>query len=430
MKAKFFLLTGLISGVVIGWAFAFLGLPSIEKNFLYLLGFVTCLAFISLAVMFLFAWNQRALLRTLIGKSAEPVNAIGASETSLLMICVFGITTMVTLAGGFALYRKNASLRILNENHSKKMNELSELLESVKKNNNSFSINKILSDTEKALENNKGSMLSNSVIASITTLSSLCKPYRTIEGDSLSEKKLSPERGQLLTGLCLLQMDSASFTAIKQQVSFSFADLKKVNLKGINLSGADLKGANLHDADLSGANLSEANLQEANFWGANLNDANLHGANLNGANLNWAVLNGATLQAANLNGASLSNAQFRNANLDGAALQWVKSEALLFDSANLTRVDFTGAVLSKANLSGATMHEADLRRVNLSEANLAGAELSKAVVEENWFEKLREWRLTGAKAIQENFKVVNDSTDKWNKPVYRLKKMEKQAEVK
>ena len=430
MKAKSYLLIGATLGAIIGWAFGFLRLPYLEKNLSFLLGFIACLAFISLGVMLLFVWNKRSLLPTLIGKDEETPDAKQISEISpLLTVTAFGVITITVLVGGFELYRQNASLRIQNQKQDKEIREMSDLFDSVKKNNQTFLVNIILSDIDDALKSNPERILSDTIIANMTTLSSMSAPYRYLEGDSLSEKKLSPERGQLLLGLCLLQIDSGSFARIKQQVPFSYADLKGANLKGINLSKADLKGANLQDADLTGANLSEADLQEANFWGAELNNANLSGTNLKRANLSWAELNGTKMQSANLNGAILANTQLRKADLSGANFQWVESEAVLLDGANLTRADFTGAALSKANLNGANMHETDLRRINLSEANLVGAELGKAVVEENWFEKLAEWRLTGVKEIQENFKVENDSTDKWKKPIYRLKKINDKAEV-
>lgn len=430
MKAKSYLLIGATLGAIIGWAFGFLRLPYLEKNLSFLLGFITCLAFIALGVMVLFVWNKRSLLRTLIGKNVMIPDIKQTTGTSpLLILRVLGVVMLMVLVGWLTLYRENASLTIQNQKQSKVIKEMSEMLESVKNNNGDFLVNKILRDVDDALKSNPRRILSDTIIARMTTLSSMSAPYRYLEGDSLSEKKLSPERGQLLLGLCLLQIDSGSFATIKQQVSFSYADLKGANLKGINLSKADLQGANLQDADLTGANLGEADLQEANFFGVKLNNANLSGSNLKRANLSWAELNGAKMQSANLNGAILANTQLRKADLRGATFQWVESEAALLDGANLTRADFTGAALSKTNLNGANMNETDLRRINLREATSVGATLNKAVVEENWFEKLNEWRLTGAKEIQENFKVVNDSTDKWKKPIYRLKKINDKAEV-
>ncbi len=60
--------------------------------------------------------------------------------------------------------------------------------------------------------------------------------------------------------------------------NLAFADLKGINLEGMNLSGADLAFANLKGANLSGAELSGAELSYANLYNANLSGANLFGS--------------------------------------------------------------------------------------------------------------------------------------------------------
>ncbi|HZO75773.1 MAG TPA: pentapeptide repeat-containing protein [Ktedonobacteraceae bacterium] len=69
------------------------------------------------------------------------------------------------------------------------------------------------------------------------------------------------------------------------QPDLSGANLRDIDLRGINfiktnLSGADLYGNLLTNADLARANLSEANLEEADLSGARVVNANLTRANL------------------------------------------------------------------------------------------------------------------------------------------------------
>ena len=92
------------------------------------------------------------------------------------------------------------------------------------------------------------------------------------------------------------------------------ADLRDVNLSGVelrytNLSRANLSWANLSRANLSGANLSCADLSRANLYDADLSRANLSCANLSCADLSRTNLIGANLIGADLIGADLGGGQ-------------------------------------------------------------------------------------------------------------------------
>lgn len=107
--------------------------------------------------------------------------------------------------------------------------------------------------------------LSQSLIGQIAALSYSFKPYRYMEGGSLIEKPLSPERGQLLITLTLLPLDTATLKKIYQSATFQWADLQDADLEKADLRGVILSSANLREVNLSGANLSGANLSEADL---------------------------------------------------------------------------------------------------------------------------------------------------------------------
>ncbi len=158
-----------------------------------------------------------------------------------------------------------------------------------------------------------------------------------------------------------------------EKPALSRADLREVDLSGMDLHEADLRWAYLLKADLSRTNCQKANLigadlSEVNFRGAQLNEANLIGAGLNGANFR-----GANLVRADLSGADLLGVNFSGANLQRAFL----NRAKLFE-ANLRRANLIGANLSEAFLSMTNLREADLNGANLIEANLSKAKLNNA----------------------------------------------------
>ena len=374
----------------------------------FLLGFVACLVFLSLGLILSFVWNKHSFLIRLLVKNPTTKDSKNVAKTNVLIwILVPVIIVLGGLVSSFLIFKQNELSKSQTQYQNKRVEQREELLASIRTSSLVFLMRNILDKVDDELKNNPKRTLSDETIARIAALSYSFKPYRYLEGDSLSEKKYSPERGQLLLALSKMNIDSSSFDKIKSKAPFSSADLREADLIKANLRGADLRKANLNDADLRWANLNEADLRGANLRGANLRKANLRGADLNGTDMRWADLNGADLKRADLNGADLTSAKLRKADLSGSDFKWA---------------DLNGALLNEANLAGVDLSGTDLRRANLNKANLSGVELFKvAVEEENWLEKLNEWRVTGAKEIQERYKIVDDIT---GRSKYRLLKIE------
>src|SRR5919202_729615 len=140
--------------------------------------------------------------------------------------------------------------------------------------------------------------------------------------------------------------------------NLSFANGKRITIRGAKLSGVDLSRTNLSRADLSKADLIGAKL-----IGANLNKAYLSGADLTKANLSGADLVGAKLIGAKLSGANLSGAKLIGANLSGAYLR-----GGYLKGANLIDANLIGA-----NLSGANLYRTKALHTNFYKAIFTGA---------------------------------------------------------
>jgi uncharacterized protein YjbI with pentapeptide repeats len=424
MKGKKHLLVGLVFGIVIGWVFGFLRLPYIEKNTSFLLGFIASLIFIALLFMLLTVWNKRFLHGLLSNKEGER-DAQSTHKTILIWMVLTGVVVLGSIVCSLIIYRQNKFFKLQIQNHDSEMQKMKATVELLQKTNQTPLMSSILEEVGEELRRNPARTLTNATINRIATLSSFLKSYQIIEQDSLSKKKYSIERGQLLQTLLLMNIDSSSFTQIKRRAVFAEADLRGVDFKGLDLSGINLKGAYLKNVDLSSTNLKGANLGGANLWGANLNQANLSNADLQMADLRWAQLNEATLTLANLNEASLLNAQLRKADLNHASFRFAQSGGALFNEANLTNVNLQGSNFTKANLSQADLSESELRPINFSEANLTGVQLNNAIVVENWLEKLKEWHPIGEKELSKSYIIEKGTFGKFNNPVSLLRKIEK-----
>jgi uncharacterized protein YjbI with pentapeptide repeats len=424
MKGKKQLLVGLVFGILIGWILGFLRLPYIEKNTSFLLGFIASLLFISLLFLLLTVWNRRFLQELLSNKEGER-DVQSTPKTILIWRVLTGVVVLGSIVSCLIIYRQNRSFKLQIQSHDNEMQKMKAVVELVQKTNQEPLMSSILKEVGEELSRNPARTLTDATINRIATLSSSFKSYQSIEQDSLSKKKYSAERGQLLRALVLMNIDSRSFTQIKLSVVFAEADLRGADLRGADLSGINLKDAYLKDVDLSRANLKEANLGGANLWGANLNQADLSNAYLQSADLTWAQLNEASLCSTNLNSASLLNAQLRKADLNHASFWWAQLGGTLFNEANLTNANLVSSNFTKANLSYAILSDSDMRGINLSEANLIGVQLSNARVFENWLEQLREWHPIVEKELSKSYIIVSGTFGKFKSPIHQLKKIEK-----
>lgn len=169
--------------------------------------------------------------------------------------------------------------------------EQSYILESSRRSALLFELTAILDEIDEELDvlhmNRGSSNLANSLPdqlsphleARIIALSRSLRPYRYLAGGEITERELSPERGQLLISLAETDLDISQVITLGDfsSADLSGADLSNLNLTGAKLIGADLSRANLTMSDLSSAYLSYASLREAKLYGAVLSD-DIHGS--------------------------------------------------------------------------------------------------------------------------------------------------------
>jgi uncharacterized protein YjbI with pentapeptide repeats len=419
MKRIKHLLIGLFLGLLLGWPLGFLRFPYVEKNFSFWMGFLAALALISFLVLIVKAQNDPSSLplagegNTSPGQASPPIARYSRFLLSGVIVLAFAL-------GSWSFYRHRDAMQrqILGQEHQ--LQEQKAMLAFIKTSNQEPVLRSLLDDIGAELKLSAKRTLSDGSIARIAAASLAFEPYQSIEADSLAEKAYSPARGQLLQALVLMKIDTGSFAKIRRQATFAGADLQGVHLQGLDLSGIDLAGANLMDADLSGVNLTGAVLDKAKLWGAQLVSARLGGASLIRTDFSWAQLQDAVLVKANLNGAYLNNAQMLKTDLTSANFQWAHSMGAMLREAKLTAVVFKGCNLSKANLTQANLCFSDLRKANLSEADLAGAKLNRAVVDDNWSEKLKGWKAVGIKELNDGYTQVNDTFEIDGRPMYHL----------
>lgn len=269
----------------------------------------------------------------------------GYTRTWLFRLIVAVFAAIGGLLGTILLLNQNQLL----ENQNKKIDVQIQLAEAERRSALIFlmgnimdKVNEEIKEQLKALPKDQRDTfkyeLNDVTIGQLVGLSNAFQPYKYLDGDTLIDQPLSPERGQLLLTLAQLRLSDSTHVKLFSKANFSLSDLSWVNLSKADLSRADLSRANLSGAYLVEADLRRANLIEANLSKADLIEADLSGANLSGANLSEANLSKAHLSEANLSGAVLWKADLSGANLSGAVLR-----VTFFKGANLSEADLRGA---------------------------------------------------------------------------------------
>ena len=425
MREKRNILISIGLGAVLGWTLGFLRLPFLEKNHSFSLGFIACLSVVLLGLLIMYIWKKNIFFSNLIRKNDTTENT--SKSYSLLWFFVSTFIVVGGLVSSFLFSKQIEFSKNQIQHIDKQTSEQLEVMASMRKSNALVLMNNLFEKMDGELKNNPKRILSNEIIERIAALNYSFEPYRYLEGNRLSEKKWSPERGQLLLMLAKMNIDSSSFNQIKLKTSFLGADLRNANLVGADLSNTDLREANFDNANLTGANLNNAILKKASLQKANLSGAKLEETNLKNSDMQWSEFQAAELAGVFLNGANLSNAKLRKVDLTGADLRWANLSNVFLTEANLTNANLLETDLSQANLEQANFTEANLittvfNGANLTGANLTGADLLAAKVEENWLKKLDTWQVIGVKEIQASYEIGEEALPQYKYKLIKIKK--------
>jgi len=241
-------------------------------------------------------------------------------------------------------------------NQNRLVDNQNELIEAERRSSLVFIMDNLLSDLSEELKY-KGSSernISPVLEARIASLSRAMKPYKYKEDGKLIDKKISPEKGQLLFSLIRSDLADKSHREILNASDFSYTDFKDISLgRDLNLRYINLAHSNLQDVNLPAANLERSELIESNMKQINLSEAILKRANLTNVNLTNSELSSADLTNAKLFGADLTEADFTEAILWGARLDDAILTDIILDNVIVHRQDWITYISDSLDLKGA-----------------------------------------------------------------------------
>ncbi|MEO1259123.1 MAG: pentapeptide repeat-containing protein [Bacteroidota bacterium] len=269
----------------------------------------------------------------------------------------------------FILNRQNHKLTEQNEllaRQNQRLDQQINLEEGSRRSSLVFFMSNILDRMEDELRNNRTRKLSDELIGRIVSLSQALRPYRYLENDELTERQLSPERGQLLFSLINSNLHEATYDKIYERANFNYADLQEANFSGGYMKAAKLANsyfykANFNEANLEGADLSYAYLVEATFT--------------------YTKMDRADLSYTNLRKSVMEDISMQNGNLEMADLREIYLEG-----------DFRGCWLEGIIIQKATLANVDLRGCRFRS--------------EAWLDSLRNYRLKGFSSLVDYYEPV------------------------
>jgi len=385
------LIIGLVLGILTGLIIAFYFLDYFTLFSHFLLNILLSLFVFTAILIFVYFWFKDRILSHLFGKELEVedkkgelknlYDTIGVQFTGKLLenfpeetqskakryfprILKLGvwavtrnwalriITTIFIAIGGLLgsilLYNQNQLIVKQND----RIDIQNSLLEADRRSSLVFLMSNILDKVDSEIKSQRDTMqnevtesseikysLSKPLMSRIIALSRALRPYRIMDGDTLSTELISPERGQLFIALMENGLDSRTQYEIVNKGNFSYADIGRTRIYNASFPNANLSHVNLNSTsfmwggDLLGVNFSGAKLLFVNFSGADIGNVDFSGADLTKANFGGVKLGGV-----NFANAKLYHANFRKADFSGVKninFNQLKNVKSLFDAKNI-----------------------------------------------------------------------------------------------
>jgi uncharacterized protein YjbI with pentapeptide repeats len=408
--------------VFFGWVGGYLRIPFVERNQMFLFGFLACVGLLGLIGVALKIWNYNISFVKWLGLKNEISDNKKAKKIYVIMwVSITSFIAIGAITSAVVMLRQNRIIVDQTERQDRRFGELTEITQSIRQNNQVNLMSNVLNQVEEELNSNPPRKLSDPVIARIAALSFSFKPYRYFENDTLSENELSPERGQLLVALALMNIDSTSFDKIKKSTTFAKSDLRGVNLERVNLSGINLEDADLSYAELSGINISEGRMRRAKFVGVSAQNSNLSNSDLRSAVMTWSEFSHSNMSRIDFSGADLSNSQLMSTNLSSSIFNFT-----MLIGSSLIKSDLSNSDLERSNLSNADLTQANLLNGNLVTATIFGLNLNQTVLEgveiqTDWIDNLPSKKIIALDEVLNKYLII-DSLSPNGVVKYYLKK--------
>ena len=411
VKSKILRLAFYLILIVGGWTLSYLRIPYVNHTKSFWVGFAFCICVFLITFLGVKIWGKnRRFLKKITTGSLATKNATVSREYMWIWIAVsvFIIVGALSSTGMIAWQAKLIHQQA--ENNNKRILELTEITESIRKSNQVNLMSNVLNQVEAEINLKPNGPLSDAIIARISALSFSLKPYKIFEGDSLSDRELSPERGQLLIALALMGIDSVSFAKIKQTATFAKADLRGVKLYSVDLNHINLEAADLSFSELTRVNLKHANLKKVWLKSSVVDSCVFNMSIITNSNMYKSIFRNCNFAKVTLPESNLTYTTFNECSFALSNLKFSDFSNSQFERLNFTNTNLEHANLSFCNLKNSDFRHSCLKFINLYKINISNIKLDSAEVQQNWFIDLLGFNISSAPALTNNFYIRHDTS--------------------
>lgn len=388
--------------IAAGWVAGYLNIPYVEYRYSFWVGVLAIIVFVGLFYAFFWVWDRKISVVLKLRMNKKYSLVLGAG-TCALMVLLFLVQV-----------QKNKRQIAEIDSLGKQLEESQVMADSLTAVNGAVVLKEVLADIRSELVTSRTRSLSDRTVQKIMNVNEVLRPYKKVKTDSMV-LITSPERGQLFSYLALSEMDSNSFSKIKEQVSFAQSYLPNAQLKGLDLSGVDLSGSYLANVDFTGSDLSEGRFNSCNMESAILHNVRAKDAFFQHAWLMYAAVNKSQLINADISESNLQNVTAIDSDFSGARI-------FLSDLTNgvFSKSIFVEALLAGCKLSHTNFKSTRLTSLRLSESYLEETDFANAVVDSNWFSNLVLWKLDGRNQFKDDYQIIKEVEP--NDSIFRLVK--------
>jgi uncharacterized protein YjbI with pentapeptide repeats len=267
--------------------------------------------------------------------------------TRVGMVMVLIALGPLLLAGLQTYYLKKQNEKLDVQN--KRMEQQTYLQEAERRSSLVFLFDNVLNKIDEELRMNPGRRaLSPQLIGRIVALTKALKPYRFLEGDTITARMSSPERGQVLLSLLASKLSQSTYDQIFLLADFSYTSLQAVNLDGMYLRNINLSNAVLESVSLTGTDLRNANLEGVDLRGARVLAT---GKQASPARFDFANFHKAYIGNCDFSGSSFAYTNFSRAHLHLVSFRGSFFNQTRFAEVHADTVDFGDATLLNSTFS-------------------------------------------------------------------------------
>lgn len=366
-------------GLTLGWVLAYLRLPDLQAYSSFYVGLFGGF----------FLW-------VLILITARSLFKIGYHNKKSLLLCTVILLVFVILLA--TIYGKQSMVDSLEQQKEKLIESNTLRSFQHKSNQNQLLINRLLTDLR--IEYEQKQSISAKHLEDLESLNNAFVPYPLYTSTSKNALTLSPERGFLLAGLIALDLDSLSFSAIKNRLDFSYSYVSNLKIEKVDLSNIKLN--------------------DALFSNVSINDVNLCGASLERSKMPWITMHQIAADNSFWSGADLSNSKISAFSGTKISMVWSNAESCSWDNCVLTLSDLTGLNLKKSRVVNSAFKETVLNGIQLDNTQLSLIEFNSVQVSQNLLDKISESG-SDIRLGQNSSLIINkDSTSAAPKILYLL----------